>query len=642
MRNIGLIIASLFVMSASAEVTLPAYFSDNMVVQRNDTLPVAGKARPGREVSVKASWSDSKFSTKADGEGRFRIEIPTPEAGGPYTITVSDGKKLVLSNVMSGDVWFCSGQSNMEMPLAGWGKVMDYEKEIANSSNPDIRLLEIHDAFTYQPASDFSTDTDGWAVCGSGKVDEFSATAYFFGRQLQKELNIPIGLIDSSWGGTNAECWTPATHLGNVKGFRDKVASMAECGFVRENLEALYRRQTDDWFNQFDSLDEGVSERKPLWVDMPQKGDGWDSMTLPTLWERKGYAFDGSAWLQKSVEIPASWVGKPLKLSLGTIDDYDITYVNGKEIGTTDGHLKKRVYDISSELNNRKDLLITVRVLDFGGGGGIYGAPDDLKLECGSESLSLAGDWLFRKGTELSQVTPRPLSPGDVLHYPTLLYNAMVAPVTQFPVKGVIWYQGENNENSPENYSALLQTMIRSWREVWNKDFPFYIVQLANFREPMVFQQKSRWAKIREAQAQAAKMDGVGLISAVDIGLADDIHPKNKQEVGRRLAMLAMTDTYGNGDYHHPEFRGYEIIGDSVVIELSEPVVARDGKAKGFVIEGADGEFYEADAKISGNKVLLQAKMKAVPVGARYGWADNPVCNVAGLNGMPLIPFRTF
>lgn len=632
----------LCVIPASAGVTLPAWLTDNMVVQRNDTLPFIGKARPNHMVTVQPGWSDSKYSAKAGSDGMFRIDIPTPEAGGPYMITISDGKKKTLKNVMSGDVWFCSGQSNMEMPLAGWGKVKDYEKEIANSSNPDIRLLEITDRYAYQPASDVDTDTGGWVICGPGAVDEFSSTGYFFGRDIQKELNIPIGLIDCAWGGTMAECWTPAGDLKNVATYSEKLAAMSACGFERSKLEDIYAKEKSDWFNQFDSKDAGMSgKRLPIWTESFQKGTEWADMKLPTLWERAGYEFDGSGWFQKNVEIPSAWIGKPLTLSLGKIDDYDFTYVNGAEVGHTDGHLKNRKYEIPASLNNRANLLITVRVLDFGGGGGIYGDAADMKLVCGKDSLSLAGNWSFRKGTDLKGVSRRPVSPGDVLHYPSLLYNAMVAPLTDFPIKGVIWYQGESNEDNASDYASLLPTMINGWRKVWNRDLPFHIVQLTGFREPMTFKATSRWAVIREAQQSTARVAGVSMIPTLDIGEAKDIHPKNKQEVGRRLALVALDQTYGKGEFHYPRYLNHSFDRNSVVIELSEPVRSRGDSAEGFVIEGGDGKFYDATAEIHGNKVILKAEMDAVPVGARYGWADNPICNIEGMNGMPLAPFRT-
>ena len=638
--------AALFMLIApvSAKITLPAFFTDNMVVQQNSMLTLEGKAKPQRTVTVVASWNKQKYTVKSQADGSFRLEIPTPVAGGPYTLTLSDGEKLILDNVMSGEVWFCSGQSNMQMPVAQWGGVMNYEQETAEAQYPSIRLLQIERRIGYTPATDVEIIGGSWKECSPITVADFSAVAYFYARELWKNLNVPIGVIDCTWGGTPAESWTSAGTLKQVAEFREKLTEMEALGFDKERLMAAYQKEMQAWEREFMNRDAGYGEGQPLWISSLQTGDGWQPMQLPGFWERNGLdGFDGVVWFQREIEIPAAWQGKEVRLSLGKIDDEDITYYNGQEIARGQGHATPRSYMIpANEVKAGKGVL-TIRVTDYGGEGGINGAPEDLYAEVGGERISLAGKWIYRIGMSVTDIPAKPVSP-ESSHYPSGLYNAMVSPLTAFPVKGVIWYQGEENASRAEQYAPLFRALIADWRKQWKIDLPFYFVQLAGYMTPQEVQPDSRWAVLREVQAEALHIANTGMITAVDLGDPYDIHPKNKQEVGRRLALAARAQTYGEKiPYSGPIYKSYKIEGNKIRIffdHIDGGLKTANGEMpKGFTIAGVDHKFHWADAVIEGNTVVVSSSEVTLPVAVRYAWADYPICNM--YNGAPMSPFRT-
>lgn len=624
-----------------AKVILPAFFTDNMVIQQNSMLTLPGKTKAGKQVTVKTSWDNKKYMAKAATDGSFTVQIPTPAAGGPHKITISDGEKLTLQNVMSGEVWFCSGQSNMEMPIAGWGKVMNYEQEIAEADYPSIRLLQVKKTTSYTPQDNVEMNKDGWQTCSPSTIPEFSAVAYFYARQLWKELQVPIGVIDCTWGGTPAEAWTSLGTLEQVMGFQDEAAKLKRLDFNKEALSAAYQKDMQAWKNRLSTQDAGFREGTPQWISQLQAGKEWKTMELPGYWEGKGLdGLDGIVWFQKEIEIPVEWEGKEITLHLGMIDDEDITYYNGKEIAKGAGFATPRKYQIPGTNVKAGKGIVTVRVTDFGGEGGIHGNPETLFAEVDGRKISLAGQWNYRIGVSLDELPPAPMSP-EGSSYPTVLYNAMVHPFTIFPVKGVIWYQGEANVGRARQYSPLFQAMIADWRKQWNRNLPFYFVQLANYLSRQEVQPDSKWAELREAQADALCVENTGMVSAIDIGLANDIHPKNKQEVGRRLAMLALADTYGKGKYEVPAYCKHRISGNKLILSFDHEVKTGKGEPKGFIIAGPDKVFHPATATIQGKNVVLESPEVKIPVAARYGWADNPECNVYGSSGLPVAPFRT-
>lgn len=629
-----------------AKVVLPSVFTDNMVLQQKTDITFYGDATKNKQLTVKTGWNGKEYHTEADGQGKWSLKIPTPAAGGPYEITFSDGKKLQLKNVMIGEVWFCSGQSNMEMPVAGWGKVMNYEQEIAEAAYPAIRLFQVKKNTSLAPLKEVESTLGGWQECSSATVPEFSALAYFYARALWKELNVPIGVIDCTWGGTPAEAWMNHETLRQVMGFREEMDKLERLGFDPNRMEQAYSEERAHWQSLFTEKDKGMENGKLCWTAPSLSEEDWQTISLPGYWEGKGLKdFDGIIWFRRSLEIPAEWAGKPLTLRLGMIDDEDITYFNGVEIARGAGYMTPRTYTIPAKLVKAGKAVLAVRVSDFGGEGGIHGKAEELYVEADGKRISLAGDWKYRIGLSLKGFPPAPVSPIQSSSYPTVLFNAMVKPWTAFPIKGVIWYQGEANVGRSEQYGDLFPALITDWRRQWRSNFPFYFVQLANFMESKKIQPNSEWAALREAQTKALKLDQVGMAVTIDIGLADDIHPKNKQEVGRRLALLALAGSYGkNVSSSAPVFQNYIIKGDKMELDFGQKqdgFKIKDTTLKGFTIAGPDRVFYSAEAMVQNGKIIVSSPKVSAPLAARYGWADNPDCNLYGENGLPVAPFRT-
>lgn len=646
MRNILLLGLLCLVCMVHAKVVLPAYFTDNMVLQQHTAVTFHGKAAAGKTLKITTGWDDEVHLTRVGKDGSWSLSIPTPAAGGPYTLTFSDGKRLQLQNVMIGEVWFCSGQSNMEMPVAGWGKVMDYEQEIAAADYPSIRLFQVKKNISVAPLDNLESTMGGWQQCSSATVPEFSSLAYFYARSLWKELNVPVGVIDCTWGGTPAEAWTDYETLKKVLGFREEAAMLEQSGFDGTRMEQAYGKQRAEWEALVAKEDKGMDGMTPLWAAPSLSDEGWQTMNLPGYWEGKGLEnFDGIVWFRRTLDIPAEWAGKPLKLRLGMIDDEDITYFNGVEIARGAGYMTPRTYTVPAELVKAGKAVITVRVFDFGGEGGIHGRPRELYAETNDQQIRLAGDWKYGIGLSLKGFTPAPVSPTGSSSYPTVLFNAMVCPWTNFPVKGVIWYQGEANVGRAAQYGDLFPAMIAGWRQQWKNDFPFYFVQLANYLESKEVQPDSEWAALREAQAKALRLEDTGMATIIDIGLANDIHPKNKQEVGRRLALIALARDYGKKvSFSGPAFKDYSIKGERATVGFDyadEGFQVKGSTLKGFTIAGPDRVFYPATAVVEGGRIVVSSPQVDIPLAVRYGWADNPDCNLYGKNGLPAVPFRT-
>ena len=625
---------------------LPDIYSDRMVLQRDQPLPISGIANQGEKVTV--TLAGQRKETVAGTNGKWTVTLdPLRVSGKSYTLTVSTpSRTLNYRDVVDGEVWLCSGQSNMEMPVAGWGKVMNYEQEIAEAAYPAIRLFQVKKNTSLAPLKEVESTLGGWQECSSATVPEFSALAYFYARALWKELNVPIGVIDCTWGGTPAEAWMNHETLRQVMGFREEMDKLERLGFDPNRMEQAYSEERAHWQSLFTEKDKGMENGKLCWTAPSLSEEDWQTISLPGYWEGKGLKdFDGIIWFRRSLEIPAEWAGKPLTLRLGMIDDEDITYFNGVEIARGAGYMTPRTYTIPAKLVKAGKAVLAVRVSDFGGEGGIHGKAEELYVEADGKRISLAGDWKYRIGLSLKGFPPAPVSPIQSSSYPTVLFNAMVKPWTAFPIKGVIWYQGEANVGRSEQYGDLFPALITDWRRQWRSNFPFYFVQLANFMESKKIQPNSEWAALREAQTKALKLDQVGMAVTIDIGLADDIHPKNKQEVGRRLALLALAGSYGkNVSSSAPVFQNYIIKGDKMELDFGQKqdgFKIKDTTLKGFTIAGPDRVFYSAEAMVQNGKIIVSSPKVSVPLAARYGWADNPDCNLYGENGLPVAPFRT-
>ncbi|MGJ7029902.1 sialate O-acetylesterase [Niabella hirudinis] len=623
-----------------AEVTLPAVISDNMVLQQKAAPALWGKAGPGKIITVQTSWNKRTYQAKADALGNWKLHVNTPSFGGPYTIRISEENTVTLNNVLIGDVWLCSGQSNMEMPLAGWGKILNYEQEIANANFPQIRLLQAIHVTANQPINNLEVRNNGWDICTPKTVADFSAVAYFFARGIYEKTKIPIGLIHSSWGGTIAEAWTSYETLQQLPDFAAAAEKIRAAG---ETSKIEFARQLANWEKSRQAADKGMAGR---WAAPGLNTADWKTMPVPGLIEENGLpGFDGIVWFKRKVAIPESWKSEDLILNLGPIDDDDITWFNGEQIGATSAWNIDRVYTIPARLIKKGNNDLTVRVSDNSNGGGIYGKPAQLFIKNSSgQKIDLPGNWLYKVSSSLKDLPAAPKNP-DNPNRPTVLYNAMIAPVIDYGIKGAIWYQGESNAGRAYQYRELFPAMIKDWRKKFSSgNFPFYFVQLANYMKRAGQPGPSAWAELREAQQMTTKLVNTGMATIIDIGEEKDIHPKNKQEVGRRLALISLNKDYKKKiEYSGPRYQAQKIKGNRIALTFDHAagMKASDGKLTGFAIAGADKKFYWANAEIAGNTITVSAPEVTQPVAVRYAWADNPDANLVNGAGLPASPFRT-
>lgn len=644
MKNWITFIVSLLVYSTMhAEVVLPSIFSNNMVLQQKSKVRIWGTSSNREEVTIITSWDKKKHVTPVQSDGNWFVYVATPSFGGPYDIRIDDGQQLTLKNILIGEVWLCSGQSNMEMPLAGWGHIDNFKEEIAAADFPSIRFLQVQQKTSNHPIQDAAVQYGGWVLVSSATIAGFSATAYFFARELYAKTGIPIGLIHSSWGGTVAEAWTSAETLKTIPDFTsalDRVTSAS--------AQAAYEQELDLWNQIVDRNDEGRKSGKAGWLSRETDDSDWSSMQLPTLWDTDILPnFDGAVYFRKKIQLPAHWVGKKLSLQLGTIDDNDITYWNGQQVGATQGYNQNRRYEIPGSLVQSEDVTIAIRVFDGSGGGGIYGDAAQLNLiGPNDECIALASDWKYKVGLDMSKLPAMPSS-NEGPNRPTVLYNAMIHPFVQFKIRGAIWYQGESNADRAYQYRTLFPALIQDWRTHWNQgDFPFYYVQLANFMRKESQPSASAWAELRDAQKDALQLPNTGMAVIADVGDADDIHPKNKQDVGKRLARIALKNTYKqNVLFSGPRLRSYTIKGSEIHLKfdpMGKRLVNQTGGTalNGFAIAGDDQVFYAAEAILQGNKVIVKSPQVAKPLAVRYGWANNPDLSLYN-EELPASPFKT-
>ncbi|MFT5121883.1 MAG: sialate O-acetylesterase [Kiritimatiellia bacterium] len=638
-----LITVILFPLALQAELRVAQIFGDNMVLQRDQLVPVWGWAEPGESVAVTAAGM--KAQTKADASGKWMAKIGPFKVGEPFSLTVKGSSTITFNNVVAGEVWICSGQSNMEWSVNG---SRDALTERSQANYPMIRHVKVRNTTSGTPLDD--TGNSGWQVCTPEAVGAFTAVGYFFGRHLQKELHVPIGLLNTSWGGTIVETWASAESVKTHPDFTEKIAEMQEAAKQTDTAVAMnaYNEKMEAWQIAYEKALQSDDEQ---WQVPVLNVATWKTMKLPGLWEGQGLPnFDGLVWFRKTVDVPASWAGKECTLSMSPIDDMDTTWVNGVRVGGTENYSVARKYTVPGSAVKAGQLSIAVRVHDTGGGGGFHGDANLMKLECAGEApISIAGEWAYALSSAMARVPVKPTPPASMggPNHPTLLYNAMVHPIVPYAVKGAIWYQGESNAGRAYQYRSLFPLMINDWRKHWSPELSFYFVQLANFMAPTDAPQESAWAELREAQSMTLSLPKTGQAVIIDIGEAADIHPKNKQDVGLRLAYHALAKDYGKKVvYSGPTYQSMKKDGAKIRLafdHLGGGLKAVDGQPlKHFAIAGADQKFVWADAVIDGGEVIVSSPQVAEPVAVRYAWANNPEgCNLYNAAGLPASPFRT-
>ncbi len=645
MKNLAVyvfpVLLSLFVKNIFAQIKLPQIVRDSMVLQRDRKMNVWGWASADEKVMV--AFNNKKYKTKAGADGKWKIMLPAMKAGGPYTMTLSGKNTITLKEILIGDVWFCSGQSNMVHQL----NIHDvrYAAEITNANFPEIRQFLIPTLTSLEGPKD-NLPTGFWKPAVGEAVRPFSAVAYFFARKLYEKYHVPIGIINASVGGTPIEAWTSEAGLKDFPSLISTIEKNKDTaymnGLARSALAANANRQP------LPPQDKGLTGPQP-WFDMNYVPKGWKTIAVPGYWEDQGIKdLNGVVWYRKEIEVPAAMVGKPAKVFLGRIVDADVLYINGKQVGNTGYLYPQRRYRVPADVLKAGKNIVVVKITNNTGKGGFV-SDKPYCLFAGNDTIDLKGYWQYKVG-EVFVPKAGGFGGGGISaqNQPSALYNAMVAPVINYTIKGFVWYQGESNTGRAAAYAKLQPAQIFDWRNLWQQgNIPFLWVQLPNFMDANYMPSESQWAELREGQLKALSVPNTGMAVAIDLGEWNDIHPDNKKEVGDRLALIAEKIAYEeNIVYSGPIFQSATIEGNKIVLSftnIGSGLVTNDGEEPGeFAIAGADKKFVWAKAKIEGDKVLVWNDEVTTPLYIRYAWADNPVNpNLYNKEGLPASPFRT-
>ena len=640
-----------------------------MVLQQRLPIPVWGWSTPNQAIRVTLAGHGAE--TVANARGMWMVKLPSlsaePYLGQALELVVQGDATATVHDVTIGEVWLCSGQSNMEWPLACSA---DAGRHLAAADLPDVRLFTVGRAGAMSPQDDVQPDA-GWSHSDGESAAGFSAVAWHFGVELHRALKVPIGLIHSSWAGTPAESWMSRAALDcdpQTRPILDRVPAA-----LPKADSPTYQKQLATWEAKARHEDPGNTGVRKKWHQPTFADTRWSVMELPQPWQRAGLASEGAVWFRRTVELPADWKGKALELSLGPIDHFDTVYVNGERIGgidpeTVDPRMVPRRYQVAAELVTTRTLSLAIRVFDRGGIGGLTGSADQLwlrpdpaakaaapkrkstttkRLKAAPTLLPLAGPW--RYSVELA-LEPKTAVPPQPLHHthqlvPAALNNAMIQPLVPYAMRGVLWYQGENNSERAEQYRVLLPALIRDWRLAWGQgDLHVGVVQLAGYGSRPKEPAASVWAELREAQALAEKGNRIGVVTAIDVGDEHDIHPRDKHSVGIRLANWARATVYTQSvAWTGPRFNKLTVVGNEAQVAFTTAGLrTRDGKPpRGFALAGRDRKFVWAEAKLVGSTVTLRHPQVSTPVAVRYAWSDHPDVNLIDDANLPAHPFRT-
>lgn len=629
--------------SSFAAVRLPKIISDGMVLQREAKITVWGWADPGEEITI--SLVDQMIQTTTSDQGDWRINLSEMKAGGPYTLTVSGKNKIEIKDVLIGDVWLCAGQSNMVHQL----DIHDvtYADEIATANNPEIRHFKIPTSTNLSgPLADLPGGE--WQKAIGDEVRPFSAVAYFFAKRIYAKYQIPIGLINASVGGTPIEAWTPEEGFQEFSEILKIIEENRDTVFVNKLLaNRLSKPQT------LDQNDQGLAGEQP-WYSVNFIPKNWRRINIPGYWEDQGIReLDGVVWYRREINLPSSMLNKEAMVFLGRIVDADELYINGQKVGYTTYQYPQRRYKIPPGVIKKGKNLFVIRVTNRSGKGGFV--PD--KPYCiftQQDTVDLKGYWQYKVGEVF---TPEEITKSNdenqqrriiPQNEPSALYNAMVAPLTNIPFKGILWYQGESNSGQPEIYAKYMHALIGGWRKILNQpDLPIIYAQLPNFMDVTYLPSESNWAQLRESQLKALSIENTAMTVNIDLGEWNDIHPDNKKDVGDRMALAALHLAYGEDLVHSgPIYKAHYVEGNKMVISFSHVgsgLITKDGdRLSEFAVAGPDKNFIWAEAKIVGDQVIVWSNKISNPRYVRYAWADNPDNpNLYNKEGLPASPFRT-
>lgn len=621
-------------------------FSDQMVLQSGRRIPFRGTGPAGSPIRVTAGPYTGETTAALDGQ--WRVELGPFEAGGPMDVVMEAATtRTLLRDVLVGEVWLCSGQSNMEWPMWATDRA---NEAIAEAVHPRIRLFTVARTPTGRPQADV-VPKHQWVPCSPDSVRDFSAVAYYFARELQRVRGVPIGVVSAARGGSPAECWLSAESLALIPDFAEEASALRRTGGEDDALIADYERRRDEWNALVRTLDAGYEDNEPVWATTDLSDDEWSTMPVPSIWQREGLPeFNGIMWFRRTAEVPDHFSETTTVLLLGAIDDCDDAFVNGEWVGSTEGAGAIRAYVLPPGKVRAGRNSITVRVLDYGGEGGFRGGEHRFAIETTGTaqvtSVPLAGEWRYRIGPSMAQIPQaRPVSPRLGM-LPTALYNGMIVPVREFPFAGILWYQGESNVGRAAQYRALFPAVIEDWRALLGEPrIPFLYVQLAAFGQPFTSGRRAPAAELREAQAGALRLPATAMVTAVDVGNCADIHPRDKLTVGLRLARAARVIAYGEKlPIAGPRLRRADRRGRAMVVSfegVTTGLTVRGSGLRGFSVAGTDQVFYAAEARLASGQVVAFSPNVSRPLAVRYNWADCPDGNLYDGNDLPVLPFRS-
>lgn len=624
---------------ALCEIRLPLLISDGMVLQRDMDVKIWGWADEGEKIKIK--FNGKTYHTRAGENKKWEAVLAESKAGGPYSMSIEGDNIINLKDIMIGDVWICSGQSNMELSM---DRVKyRYPDTIAHSGNPAIRQFVVPDVYNFKkPQEDLKSGK--WVSANPDSIYDFGAVGYFFAKELFEKYHVPIGLINTALGGSPAQSWLSEEALQAFPEYLKTAIEFRDDDLIKKITEND-RAVSNEWYNRADRNDKGLQKGEKPWFDTSLDDSKWAAMNIPGYWaDHELGPVNGVVWFRKEINVPVHMAGKAAKLWLGRVVDADTTYVNGRKVGAITYKYPPRIYDVPENLLMAGRNIITVRVINNSGRGGFY-EDKPYELTIGDQVIDLKGQWKYKLGAVMDPL------PGQtfIRWKPMGLYNAMIAPLLNYKIKGVIWYQGESNAGNPGDYNDLFTALINDWRSKWGQgDFPFLYVQLANFMETSGEPGQSSWAELREAQLKTLSVPNTAMAVTIDIGEWNDIHPLNKEDVGRRLALGARKLAYGDNDVVHsgPIYKSMKIKENRIIINFKNTgsgLIAKGGnELKQFAIAGPDKKFTWAKAKIEGDNVVVWNDNIKNPVAVRYGWADNPEgLNLYNMEGLPASPFRT-
>ncbi|RXK61751.1 sialate O-acetylesterase [Lacibacter luteus] len=626
------------VFTTKAQVKLPQIVRDSMILQRDVPVNIWGWSAANEKVSVK--FNGKTYNTKGNAEGKWIIKLPATKAGGPYNIDITASNKISIKEILFGDVWFCSGQSNMVHQL----NIHDvtYAKDIAEANDPQIRQFWIP-TLTNMNAPQQQLPSGYWKAAVGEDVRPFSAVAYFFAKHLYAQYKVPIGIINASVGGTPIEAWTSEEGLKDFVTLQTTIAKNKDTAYINS-----FNRRPSNTPRIAPPVDAGLAGALK-WFDVNYSPKGWRPINIPGYWEDQGIKdLNGVVWFRKEIDIPASMVGKVAKVFLGRIIDADELYINGKLVGNTTYQYPQRRYSVPANILKAGKNIFVIRVTNNAGKGGFV-TDKPYCIFSGNDTVDLKGTWQYKVG-----LVNRPFAGGgfgggiSAQNQPTALYNAMVAPEINYTIKGFCWYQGESNAGRPQEYGALLTALINDWRTKWKQGtLPFLYVQLPGFMDYNYLPSESGWAVLRHEQLKTLSVPNTAMAVAIDLGEWNDIHPDNKKDVGIRLALAARKLAYNeNMVYSGPLYQSAKTEGNKIIISftnIGSGLITNDGEELSeFAIAGADKKFVWAKAKIEGDKIIVWNDEVKEPMYVRYAWADNPVNpNLYNKENLPASPFKT-